>query len=265
MPEGQVSHHNAGRLGAALTGREILRVEAPEPRMALQDPIGRLTGDRVSAARAYGKHHLLELASGRRLHSHLRMSGAWRVVAPGRPLRRSGLFLALHVEGAVAALYRCPMVRLLEPHEPLPGPIVALGPDLLDPGVDPAEATLHALRATDGGRAIGEALLDQHLVSGIGNAYRAETLFLAGVSPWRPVATLDDDALREIGATAARLLAEGVRERGRITTHRGAAGRGGRWVHRRANRPCRRCGASIASRGQGDGNRTAYWCPICQT
>lgn len=263
MPEGQVAHYNALSL-SRLVGGEITRVESSEPRAALHDFERRLTGDRVAAARAVGKHHLLEFDSGRLLHSHLRMSGRWRVVAPGRSIARGGLWLALHTPRGIATLHRCPSVRLLEPGEPLPGPVRALGPDLLSERVDPERATEIAFAQTDPDRQVGDALLDQRLVSGVGNAYKAEALFLAGVSPWRPIAEVSRDEARRIGRLSAQLLAEGVAQRGRIQPYRTPSGRRDRWVYRRAGKPCRECGTAIRSQGQGDANRTAYWCPRCQ-
>ena len=264
MPEGQVAHFNAQEL-SRLVGQEITKIESAEPRAAMHDFERRLSGDRVSGARAVGKHHLLEFDSGRVLHSHLRMSGRWRVFEPGRGVPGAGLWLALHTPAGTAALHRCPLVRLLEPGEPLPGPIRALGPDLLADQVNPGRATALALRSADPGREVGDALLDQRLVSGVGNAYKAEVLFLAKVSPWRPLADVSWDDAERIGELSAELLADGVRQRGRIQPYRTPSGRMDRWVYRRTGKPCRDCGTPIRSRGQGDANRTAYWCPNCQT
>ncbi|MBI2684406.1 MAG: hypothetical protein HYX33_03285 [Actinobacteria bacterium] len=106
-------------------------------------------------------------------------------------------------------------------------------------------------------------------MSGIGNVYKSETCFLVGTDPSREVQSLSDEEAAAIGVTAARLLAEGVRRPGRIQTYRPTGlnplSRDVRWVHGRRGKSCRRCGAPIASRGQGDPNRTTYWCPTCQT
>ena len=269
MPEGQVSHYNARVLGEGLSGRRLTEVDVAHPRLAPQEIARRLAGDAIARFAAAGKHHLVHFASGRVLHSHLRMSGSWRLCGPAGPRRRAGLHLALMTAGGGACLYRCPNARLLEPHEPLPGPVRALGPDLLAPGVVPGEATRRALAGAPPGREVGEALLDQRAVAGIGNVYKNEVLFLAGVSPWRPAGAVTDAEAREIGELAGRLLADGVRERGMIRTYApggtGVRGAAAHWVHRRANRPCRRCGTPIRSRGQGDDNRTSYWCPTCQS
>lgn len=269
MPEGQVSHYNAIALGRALAGRTLTGVTVGHPRLEAQEIPRRLEGDAFSRFDAVGKHHLIRFASGRILHSHLRMSGSWRTCGPSGPRRTGGLHLALMTAAGGACLYRCPQVRLLEPHEPLPGPVRALGPDLLADDVDPAEATRTAIATAPVGQEIGVTLLDQRGVSGIGNVYKNETLFLTGISPWRPSAAVSDAEAREIGATAARLLADGVRDHGMTRTYApggvGVPGSRTHWVHRRSNRPCRRCGTPIRSRGQGDDNRTSYWCPTCQT
>lgn len=268
MPEGQVSHRNAIRFTAALVGVPLVRVEAPGPRLAGSRIPERLAGDMVTAAEAVGKHHLLRFASGRVLHSHLQMNGVWRLAPAGRPLRRGGLDLALHTERHVATLYRCSRVKLFEPGERLPRDLVGIGPDLVGEGVDPGEAAVAALSACEPGRQVGDALMDQRLVSGIGNVYKSETCFLAGIDPWRAVGSLTADEARLLGETAARLIADDVRSGGRIRTYRPAGAppwsRESKWVYGRLRKPCRRCGTPVRSRGQGDANRTTYWCPGCQ-
>jgi endonuclease-8 len=130
--------------------------------------------------------------------------------------------------------------------------IRSLGPDIL---ADPPDfdAMLSRLRSADGGLAIGDALLDQRLVAGIGNLWRAEALWRAQISPWRKTGELSDEELRAVLTEAAQLmrrsLESGLRERA---------------VYRQVGRPCPRCGTAIKSRGQGDANRIAYWCPECQ-
>jgi endonuclease-8 len=267
VPEGQVSHRNALRFTAALADRELVRIEAPEPRLAAQRIPERLSGDRVRVVEAAGKHHLFRFRSGRTLHSHLMMSGVWRLRRAAEPLRRGGLWLALWTEDHVVAQYRGPVLRLLEPGQPLPA-ISSLGPDLID-AEDPGGATARRLARVDPDRSVGEALLDQRVVAGIGNVYKCETCFLTGIDPWRPVGSLSEEEAAAIGAEAARLLELGVRDGGPIRTWRPPDAppwsRERTWVYGRRGRPCRRCGTPIRSRGQGDANRTTYWCPACQT
>jgi endonuclease-8 len=269
VPEGHVSHRNAERFTRALAGRALARVEAPEPRLAPQRLAERLEGDRIASAQAIGKHHLLRFASGRVLHSHLMMSGSWRLGRATRSPAPRGLFLALWTADHVASLYRCPQVRLLEPGEPLPRGVTSTGPDLLDGAIDPGGAAAAALARLEPSREVGDALMDQRVVAGIGNVYKSETCFLAGVDPWRAVGTLSPGQARALGETAAELLAQGVRDAGAIRTYRPPGGRPHSrertWVYDRRGRPCRRCGTAVRSRGQGDANRTTYWCPTCQT
>ncbi len=127
-----------------------------------------------------------------------------------------------------------------------------LGPDIL---ADPLELDrmLANLRGQHPGRALGDALLDQRLVAGIGNKWKAEALWAAGVSPWRVLAETTDEELSGVLEAAAHSMSRSLE---------GARGRNS--VYRRVGRPCPRCGETIRSRGQGDDNRIAYWCPGCQ-
>ncbi len=266
MPEGQVSHRNALLLTRAIAGRPLVRVHVAEPRLAPQRIDERLTGDVLQDMQARGKHHLFRFRSGRVLHSHLRMNGTWRAYDARADIPSRGLWLALATDDAVVAQYRGPDIRLVEPGEPIPR-IDALGPDLLADDAVPADIGLR-LVGIEPSREVGEAIMDQRVMSGIGNVYKSETLFLAGVDPWRAVGTLTPEEAGAIGEIGAELLATGVRDRGRIRTYRpplGAARADTRtWVYGRRGRPCRRCGAPVRSRGQGDANRTTYWCPDCQ-
>jgi len=264
MAEGQVSHRNVLRLSATMVGHEIIRVDE-SGRVASQRIAERLTGDRLTAVRAVGKHHLFDFASGRVLHSHLGMNGAWRVHRAEEEIHTARMWLALRTATHVAAQYGGPRIRLFEPGEPIPS-LGRVGPDLLDQRGNPDPAVVLSLAGVDPDRAIADVLLDQRIVAGIGNVYRAEALFLCGVDPWRRAGDVDPETAAEIGRTAARLLADGVRRPGPITTYRDSAGRRSErtWVYGRAGRPCRRCGAPIRSRGMGDANRTVYWCPTCQ-
>lgn len=270
MPEGQVSHRNARDLRAALVGERLTQVEVAHPMLEPKRLRERLEGDLVTGAEARGKHHLLLTEPGRTLISHLKMSGRWRIQPASQPARRGGLFLRLVGERHQALLYRCPTVRLLEPWEALPPAIARLGPDLLGDGVAGGPTAVRALRSVSPERAVGEVLLDQRVLSGIGNAYKNETCFLAGVDPWQPVGGLSDEQRHTLGDIAAALLSAGVEQGGLIGTYspHGVNARtrvGTKWVHGRANRPCRQCGSPIRARGQGDDNRTTYWCPTCQS
>lgn len=248
----------ARRLHQALAGRVLTRSDFRVPRYATTD----LTGRTVTEAVSRGKHLLIRTGDGVTVHTHLRMDGSWRV----RPARervasshRIRLILANSEWQAVG--YQLGVVEVL-PTASEHTVVGYLGPDLLGPDWDPAEA-MSRLRA-DPARPIGEALLDQRNLAGIGNVYKAEVLFLRGIDPWRPVGEVADVAA--LIGLAQRLLEANKERFGMITT--GVARRGEEtWVYGRAGRPCRRCGTPVRSADQGPNpqERITYWCPRCQS
>ena len=243
MPEGDTLHRAARRL-QELVG-ERLQVETPHPRAAAGRIAERLDGRRLVAVDAVGKNLILRFEGGYVLRSHLRMSGSWRV-GPRGSVHRGRPWLVLRGSEREAVLWNGPVLEL---HTRAVG---GLGPDILGEPLD-LDRMLANLRRDDARRAVGDAILDQRLVAGIGNMWKAEALWHARVSPWRPLGAVDDGELRDVLEHAARLM------RGSLET-----GREARSIYRRAGRPCSRCGTPIRSRGQGDANRTAYWCPTCQ-
>jgi endonuclease VIII len=244
MPEGD-SLHRAARQLQVLVG-ERLEVETPHPRAAAERIAERLDGLVLNGVEARGKNLLLSFENGAVLRSHLRMSGRWRVQQRGARIYGSP-WLVLRGASHEAVLRGGPVLELHSRG------LRTLGPDILHDRPD-FDTMLANLRRHDQNRAVGDALLDQRLVSGIGNVWKAEALWRARVSPWRPLGQLADADLRRVLETAAALMRTSVE-----------TGRGERAVYRRAGRPCPRCGTPIASRGQGDANRTAYWCPGCQS
>jgi len=248
----------ARRLHRALAGRALTRSDFRVPRFATADLIGQTVTETISR----GKHMLTRTDAGLTVHTHLRMDGSWRILpAAGRSSggHRIRLILANDQWQAVGLLLG--VVEIL-PTAAEQNAVGHLGPDLLGPDWDPAEAE-RRLRA-DPARPVGEALLDQRNLAGIGNIFATEMLFLRGIDPWRPVGDVADlNALVELG----RRLLEANKERpGIITT--GAARRGEQnWVYGRAGRPCRRCGTTIRSADQGNPGeeRVRSWCPACQT
>jgi endonuclease-8 len=243
MPEGDAVHRAAKRL-QVLVGEEV-EVETPHPRARVTRVAERLDGRRLLAVEAVGKNLLLRFEGGLVLRSHLRMQGRWQVVE--RDVTRRGTpWLVLRGAEREAILWNGPVLELDD------SPVRSLGPDILadPPDFDAISANF---RGADPSRAIGAALLDQRLVAGIGNLWRAEALWRAQISPWRPLRDLDDEELRAVLGEAAQLMRRSL-----------DSGLKQRAVYRRAGRPCPRCGAEIRSRGQGDANRIAYWCPVCQ-
>jgi endonuclease-8 len=243
MPEGDALHRAARRL-QPLVG-EQLQVETPNPRAQAGGLAEKLDGRRLLGVEAVGKNLVLHFEGGLALRSHLRMNGRWTLVPRGTHLRgrpwlvlRGSRYEGRQWNGPVLELHR--------------RSIALLGPDILADPPD-LERMLVNLRSGQQRREVGDALLDQRLVAGIGNKWRSEALWQAGLSPWRRLGETRNDELRAVLEAASRLMRrslEGLRHRND--------------VYRRVGRPCPRCGQPIRSRGQGDANRIAYWCPGCQ-
>ena len=250
----------ARRLHAALAGRTLTVADLRWPSLATLD----LTGCTVVEAVSRGKHLLVRLDSGLTVHSHLRMDGSWRVQPTGpRPPGGPGAGWIRAVLGNpswTAVGYRLGMLDVLATTDE--GRVVGhLGPDLLGPDWDAGRAQRNLL--ADPGRPLGEALLDQRVLAGIGTFYLAETCFLRGVSPWTRVGDVPDPAA--LIDLAHRLLAANSTRTVQATTGDTRRGRT-EWVHGRAGRPCRRCGTTIRSGAVGTAptDRVTYWCPRCQ-
>ena len=257
MPEGDTIHAAARSVGAALVGREILEIEAPQPRHRLDRWPERLAGRGVRSVDAHGKHLFLRFEGDLTLHSHLRMGGAWRVYGRGDRWRRSPrrAWLVIRTAEHEVVQFDGPVLELMtDSRTRFDQRLAGLGPDVLADELD-ERGFLRRLREDDPTRGVGDALLDQHNVAGIGNVWKAEACFHAGVSPWRPLAQVSDEQVLRVAREARARMRESVEVGGHP---RGLA------VYDRAGMPCPRCGAPIRSRGQGDDNRTTYWCPGCQ-
>jgi endonuclease VIII len=243
MPEGDSLARAARRL-QVLVGERV-EVEAHHPRAIVKRVAERLDGRRLEAVEAAGKNLLLRFEDGVVLRSHLRMSGRWQVRPRGAKLFGRP-WLILRGDEREAILWNGPVLELDE------RAVRRLGPDILaaPPDLDGIVANLRR----DPARAIGDALLDQRVVAGIGNVWKAEALWDARVSPWRRVAETSDDELRAILEAAHKHMNASVE-----------TGTERRVVYKRRGHGCRRCGTPIEARGQGEQNRTAYWCPACQT
>jgi endonuclease-8 len=243
MPEGDAIHRAARRL-QVLVGQE-LEVEAPHPRAAVKQLAPRLDGRRLESVEAIGKNLLFRFEGGLVLRSHLRMKGRWRVLA--RDARVFGVpWLVLRGDEHAGVLWGGPVLELDR------GIARRLGPDIL---ADPPDfdAMLARFRQQHQDREVGDALLDQRLVAGIGNVWKVESLWAERVSPWRRLVDVSDNELRAVLEEAHNLM------RGRLDGEPGRAR-----IYRRKGHACPRCGTPIRSWPQGDGARMAYWCPKCQ-
>ncbi len=258
MPEGDTAWLTAHRLHQALASRPLNRAEFRVPQLATVD----LTGLVVDEVLARGKHLLIRLDGRLTVHSHLRMDGSWFLTPAGTTARRGpdhAVRVLLENFDWRATGFRIHDLAVLS-RDREPEVVGHLGPDLLGPDWDHAEA-LRRLTA-EPARPIGEALLDQRNLAGVGNMYKCEVLFLTGTNPWTPVAGV---TLDPIITTAHRLLRANRDHPEQSTT--GSLRRGEQhWVYRRDRQPCRRCRTPIsyAEQGAPPYSRATYWCPSCQ-
>jgi endonuclease VIII len=254
MAEGDTVLRTARRLDEALAGRTVA-VRAPNPRGRAAG-VERLDGKRVRRVEARGKHLLLHFEPDLVLHSHLGIGGSWAVHRRGERWRRPSrsAWIVLSAESTDAIQFGGPTLRLVEARRlPLDPTLSKLGPDILDEGFT-VSAGVESLRRGERTTGLGEALLDQRLIAGVGNIFKSEGCFAAAISPWHWIGELEDDELAHVIRTTRDLMREAVK-----------TGRQPRRVYGHASEPCPRCGTPIRSRGQGDANRTTYWCPGCQS
>src|SRR6201746_1182356 len=250
MAEGDTILRAARRLDAALTG-ETVAATAPTPR-GRAARVGRLDGRRLDAVESHGKNLLLRFGDVV-LHSHMGMNGSWHVYPRGAPWRKPRRSAWAVLAGEEQDGVRCggPTLRLLAADRARRDPQLArLGPDVLAPELA-LEAILQGLR-TDPARGLGDALLDQTVVAGIGNIFKSEACFAARVDPWRPVGDIGDEDLRAVLLAARELMLAAVADRRHA------------YAVYRARRPCPGPPRRLSPRPQGDANRTTYWCPHCQ-
>jgi endonuclease-8 len=248
MPEGDTVWRTARRLDQALSGRPLTESDFRVPRWAHLDLVGQTVAETVSR----GKHILTRLPKVT-VHTHLKMEGSWHVYRPTsrwrEPVHRARLILGNADWRAVG--FQLGTVEVVE-RDAEHTVVGHLGPDILGDDWSLDEATRRL--AGDQPRPIVEALLDQRNIAGVGNVWKSEGCFLAGLSPWRPIETVTDEqvmrAIREMRPLMMRSVEQGGKQR--------------RWVFERSGRPCRRCSTLIRFRGQGDDNRNTFWCPECQ-
>ncbi|MCT9932878.1 DNA glycosylase [Planotetraspora sp. A-T 1434] len=259
MPEGDAVYRTAKRLREALDGRTLTRSDFRVPRHATAD----LRGRAVLTTVPRGKHILTRVEGGLTVHTHLRMDGSWRVSPAGRPAPRGDVVRLILANAQWQAMgIKLGMVDLV-PTDREDRVVGHLGPDLLGPDWDAAAAVRNLLE--DPGRTIGEALLDQSVLAGIGTIWRAETLFGARLSPWRTVGSIPPGDLESLVTLAHELMDTSKDAPLPVTTGDLRPGRS-LFVYGRARRPCRRCGNPV-SRGEMGAQpyeRLIYWCPACQ-
>lgn len=257
MPEGDTIHRAAGALRRAMLGDSITQFSSTVPEIRGVD----LSGRRISEVQARGKNLLIDFDDGRTLLTHMRMTGSWHIYRPDerwrKPARQARI--VIHTPRFVFVCFNAPVVKLLRENE-RERELSFLGPDVLadELDIDRAIAGLRSERDLP----VGEALLSQRLLAGIGNIYKSETLFSCGVHPLDRVGTLTDRDLERLVLAARRLMRANVASDRRKTR---VAPDGQRyWVYRRRAQPCFRCGEPIAMIRQGPAMRSTYYCARCQ-
>jgi endonuclease VIII len=261
MPEGDSLFRFAARLHRTLAGKPIVAARSHGPGPVPK--VERLIGATCTGVRSQGKNALLSFDNGLVLRGHLRMYGTWHIYAPGQPWSRPEreARLVLEVEDAVVVNFSAPVIELLEERAlGVHAPISRLGPDLLDEDFDAEEALRRFRMPERAALTIGDAVMDQQVMAGVGNIWKHETLFRCGLNPWRRVGELDDAALLELTDTAKHLLRASVGKPNRFNLTR----RPTMYTYARAGRPCRRCYTRIRSAPQGVDIRQTAWCPTCQ-
>jgi endonuclease-8 len=249
MPEGDTIFRTARTLHSALAGRVVTRFEAVLPMLARVDDQEPIVGKAVVRVRAVGKHLFIHFEGGRVLRTHMRMNGSWHLYRPGeqwwRP--RADMRIVIETDAYVAVAFNVPVAEFGD------GDVAHLGPDILGDSFDMPEA-LRRVRERNG-EEIASVLLNQTIVAGIGNIWKSESLFLAGVDPFRQAGELDDATVVNILTIARKLMQASASPDAR---------RARRSVYARGGEPCRRCGTAVSYRKQGLDARGTYWCSKCQ-
>ncbi len=258
MPEGDTIHYAANRIRPVLEGH-VPEAIVTHRRFAPARWPERLAGRAVRSVDAHGKHLFLRFEGDLTIHSHLRMTGSWRVLRQGRTWPRSpqSAWLVLTRGAHEVVQFNGPVLDLMtESRTRFDQRLAALGPDIVAEEFD-RDRVLRRLREDDPTRPIGDALLDQRIVAGIGNLWKVEGCFLAGLDPWRPAGGVGDEEVVAVLDAVRPRMQQSARDgnQSRFKVIYGAAGR-----------PCPRCGpvSDIQVRGQWDDNRPTFWCPRCQ-
>lgn len=285
MPEGDTIFRAARTLNRALAGKAVVRFQSVFPALTRVHDDSPLTGRTIAAVSSAGKHLLMRFSGpfdsrdsalaqgGLVLRTHMRMNGSWHIYRPGERWQRPrhDMRIIVATDDFEAVGFNIPDAEFISERDlPRHDELRRLGPDLLSETFDEADA-IRRIQARKN-RPIGDVLLNQRVIAGIGNVYKSEVLFACGVNPFAATETLDGEAVRRIVQTARKFLRVNVStDLAAMTTYTGFRRTTRRddpsqrlWVYGRARLPCRRCGTAIEVRAQGNDARLTYWCPKCQ-
>ena len=275
MPEGDTIFRTARALGRALAGRAITGFRSNYPLLTRFHDDTPLTGQQVDRVESRGKWVLIYFSGGGILVTHMLMSGSWHIYRIGEPWQQPGRNMRIVLENSAcqAVGFRVPVTQMhsaqsLARDRRIPQPTA----DVLNADFD-ADSTAERLLAC-AHEEIGDVLLHQEVLAGVGNVFKSEVCFVTGINPFCRVADLSEEQISVLIATSRKLVAANVLEdsgntivtyRGqhRRTTHQSNPG-DSLWVYSRNGEPCRRCGERIRRRIQGPDARVTFWCPQCQ-
>jgi endonuclease-8 len=274
MPEGDTIFRTARTLNRALAGRVVTQFETQFPALARVDYDTPIAGRVVESVESSGKWLMMHFSGGLILLTHMLMSGSWHIYRPGEAWQRSRqqMRVAIHTDAFVAVAFQIQIAEFhtadsLRRHRS----VSRLGPDVLAEEFDEADAA--ARLAAQPELEVGVALLSQSIVAGMGNVYKSEVCFAAGVNPFRRIGSLTREELRALVSNARKYMLANVTDDSgdQIVTYTGFRRTTRRadpaeelWVYRRRGEPCRRCNSAILSRKQGLDARVTFWCPQCQ-
>ena len=274
MPEGDTIFRSARTLHRALAGSTVTGFETAYAQLASVDDQTPVKGRTIEEVESRGKWLLVYFSGDLILVTHMLMSGSWHIYRRGERWQRSRthMRIVIQTEKYEAVAFDVPVAQFHAPQSLARHPAMTrLGQDLARVTFNQADASAR-LRA-EPGEEIGNALLNQRVIAGIGNVFKSEICFVCGINPFRPVSSLSDAQVSALLDASRRLMQANIRENaaGGIVTYTGprrttrANDPAARlWVYRREGRECRRCGATILMRKQGPGARSTYWCPQCQ-
>jgi endonuclease VIII len=275
MPEGDTIFRTARSMGRALAGKPITAFRSNYPLLTGFHEDTPITGQTVDSVESRGKWLLIHFSGGATLATHMLMNGSWHLYPHGERWRRPSRDMRIVLENRdyQAVAFTVPVARIytaqaLAREKRIP----PRGSDVLNPDFDPAAAALR-VRAR-AGEEIGEVLLHQQVLAGVGNVFKSELCFVERVNPFCLVAALTDQQVEALIGTAQRLVAANVLEDSGnlIVTYRGQQRRttyrtspqDSLWVYGRSGDSCRRCDTTIRHRLQGPEARVTFWCPVCQ-
>lgn len=254
MPEGDTIFRAARTLDRALAGRTVIRFDSVFSQLARVDDTVPIRGRTIERVDARGKHLLIWFSGDLVLRTHMRMHGSWHIYRVGEPWQRprADMRIVIGTDEYEAVAFSVPVAELTTTRDfERAGPVRDLGPDVLGDQFDAAEVVrrIEAMPEAE----IGDALLDQRVIAGIGNIFKSESLFAARVNPFARVSELSRAHIERVVDRARRLMRASATQRPPNFS-----------VYGRAGRPCRRCGTPISRRKQGEHARVTYWCAHCQ-